>query len=300
MFVNLFVGVVLPVLIVFAAGFGLQKWKRLNIRSVSTVAIYIFVPCLVFKTLVEKDLDLRYINIIVFSLILLIILIAAAKLAAWILGYSKATESGMILSTVFMNSGNYGAPVILFAFGEAGFSYAILFFVLQSIIMNFFGVYYAARGSAGVKAAVRTVMTMPATYALIVGLLVKVFDAPVPKHLLSMIDLLAAAAIPVVMAGLGMQLAEIRVSKFEWGKLTYGVLVRLVLSPLIAWAIVSVLPISPLLSKVLIVLSAMPSAGTATMYAVQFDAEPQLVSSVCLFTTVGSILSLTGVLVLLQ
>lgn len=296
---NLFVEVVLPVLVVFAAGFGLQKWMKLNIRSVSTVAIYVFVPCLVFRTIYEKDLDFLYLEILIFSLVLMLVLIAITKITVKIKGYSQSTESGLILSSVFMNSGNYGAPVVLFAFGEAGFAYGIMFFALQSIFMNFFGVYYAARGTAGMKAALRTVLAMPATYAFLIALLVKAVHVHVPERVFSMIDLLASAAIPVVMVGLGMQLAEISVHRFQWGKMTYGVAARLLLSPLIAWAIVQLMPMDPLLGKVLIVLSAMPSAGTATMYAVQFNSEPQLVSSVTLFTTIGSILTVTAVLILL-
>ena len=52
----------------------------------------------------------------------------------------------MILSTAFMNSGNLRAPIILFAYGETAFAYAIYLMVLHAIMMNFCGIYYAAMG----------------------------------------------------------------------------------------------------------------------------------------------------------
>lgn len=296
---NLFVEVVLPVLFVFAAGFGLEKWKKLNIRSLTTVALYVFVPCLVFQTIYEKDLNTQYIYILVFSLLLMVILIGMVKISAKIKGYSQSEESGLILSTAFMNSGNYGAPVILFAFGDAGFTYAVVFFVLQSIIMNFFGVYYAARGQGGARTAMRAVLEMPATYAFILGLVVKGLDLHVTDTIFSLIHLLAEAAIPAEMVILGIQLAKISVRHFQWGKISYGLIVRLLVSPLIAWGIVSFMPLDPLLANVLIVLCAMPTAVTTTLYAVQFDGAPELVSSVTLATTIVSIFSVTGVLALL-
>lgn len=295
---SLFIKVVLPVLLVFLAGFGLQKWKKLDIQSVSIAALYIFVPCLVFRTLYEKDLNMMYLKVLIFSMILLAVLIAVVKMTAKLKKYPQSTESGLILSTAFMNSGNYGSPVILFAFGKAGFSLAISFFVLQAIVMNFFGVYYAARGKSGIRQAFHSVAEMPATYALLAGLAVKIIHLPMPKDILSIINLLADAAIPSVMLVLGMQLAEISVRHFQWGKISYAAFVRLILSPIIAWAITLIIPMEPLLAKVLIVLSAMPSAATTTMFAVQFESEPEMVSSMTLFSTLASVVTITAVLAL--
>ncbi|HET7615595.1 MAG TPA: AEC family transporter [Bacillales bacterium] len=297
---HLFIEVVLPVLLVFLTGFGLQKWKRLHIQSVSTVALYVFVPCLVFRTIYEKDMDFRYFEMLVFALALLIALITVIKITSLIKKYPQETESGMILSTAFMNSGNYGVPVVLFAFGQHGFSYAVMYFVLQAMIMYSFGVYYAARGKAGILSAIRSVFAMPATYAFVVGLLVKGFHIPIPDSAFSVIDLVGSAAIPCVMVVLGMQLAEIEISGFRWGKITYASILRLVVSPLIAWVLTLIIPMDPMLAKVLIVLSAMPSAATTTMFAVQFKSEPRLVSSITLVTTLLSVFTVTGILIMLH
>jgi malate permease and related proteins len=63
--------------------------------------------------------------------------------------------------------------------------------------------------------------------------------------------------------------------------------------------IVYFLPLDLLLEKVLIVSAAMPSAATTTMYALQFDAEPELVSSITFITTLVSIGTITPLLYLL-
>ncbi|MFV8830327.1 AEC family transporter [Alkalihalobacterium sp. APHAB7] len=297
---TIFFEVVLPVLLVFLIGFLVQKWRKIKIAAVSEVAIYIMTPCLVFRTFYTAELDLQYFYMVIFSVLLLFSLILINKVYSFLMKYPQSTEGGLILSTAFMNSGNYGAPIILFAYGEAGFDYSVTFLVLQAIVMNFFGVYYAARGNEGIKIAMKAVFLMPATYAVIIALLAKALNVPVPNNLMATVHIIAEATVPTVMIILGMQLALIELGNFEWGKITYGTVVRLILSPLIAYAITLILPIDPLLTKVLIVSAAMPSAATIVMYAVQFDSEPKLVSSITLVTTLFSILTITLLLGLLQ
>lgn len=296
---SIFFQVVLPVILVFSIGYLVQMWKRVELKSISTVAIYIMTPALVFKTFYKANLDIQYFYIVAFSLLLLFCLIIINRIYSKLKNNSQSLESGLILSTAFMNAGNYGAPIILFAYGEVGFAFAVSFMVLQSIIMNSFGVYYAARGGSGVRMAIRSILGMPTTYAVICALLLKGFQVQLPSNLLNTVSIIADAAIPTVMLILGMQLANIKWGNFEWGSISFGVIIRLIVSPAIAYIITLVFPFDPLLAKVLIVLAAMPSAATMVMYAVQFESEPRLVSTITLITTLISIVTVTLLLAIL-
>jgi malate permease and related proteins len=296
---EIFIQVVLPVILIFLAGYGMQKWKKVDIKAVSTVGIYIMTPCLVFRTFYKAEMNHESMMMVVFSFILLYVILIMNKIYSRLRRFPQSVESGLVLSTAFMNSGNYGAPIILFAFGEKGFAYSVLFLVIQAIIMNFYGVYYAARGTAGFKLAIKSVLEMPPTYATILALVLNLANIKVPDNIFSAIDLVGAATIPTVMLILGMQLAEIKMKKLDLEKLSYGVIIRLFISPLIAFIITLFLDLNPLLEKVLIVSAAMPSAATTTLYAVQFDSEPELVSSITLVTTLISIVTITVLLYIL-
>ncbi|KHE66729.1 AEC family transporter [Halobacillus sp. BBL2006] len=289
---SVFIQVVLPVLLIFGAGYIIQKLAKLDIKSVSTIALYVMLPCLVFKTFYEAELNNEYLMMLVFSALLLISILLINKVVAKAKNYDAKMESGLILSTAFMNSGNYGAPIILFAFGEEGFVYSVSFLVLQAIIMNFFGVYYAAKGTAGLKMAIVSVLKMPPTYAVIIALIMNLGGIAMPENLVSSVNLLADATIPMIMVVLGMQLAEIKVTNMEWAKVSYASTVRLIASPLIAFALTLVLPMSDMMASVLVVSAAMPSAATTTIYAVQFNSKPELVSSITLMTTLFSIVTI--------
>lgn len=297
---TVFFEVILPAFLIFALGFFVQKWKKMNIKSVSTVSVYILSPILVLRTFYSVELNQQYLYMTIFAFLLFAILIIVNKVYVKIRKFPRNVESALILSTVFMNAGNYGAPIILFAFGETGFAYAISFLVLQSIIMNFFGIYYAARGEQGIRMAIASVFKMPLTYALFLGVLLNIFKIPMPSSIFSVVNLVADAAIPMAMIILGMQLSQLDFDRlFFKEKVLYSISVRMVLSPLIAAAIMMFIPFDPLLKKVLILISAMPTAATITMYAIQFDAMPKLVSSVTFATTILSIVTISVMLVIL-
>ncbi|QKS72934.1 AEC family transporter [Paenalkalicoccus suaedae] len=296
---SIFINVVLPVLLVFASGFAIQKWKKVDIKPVSVVALYIATPALVFQTFYSATIDRQYMYIIVFAFALLFSLIMVNKVLAWIMRKPDETQNKWILATAFMNAGNYGAPIILFAYGQQGFAYAVIFMVLQSIIMNIFGVYYAAKGQAGARYAIRSVLQMPVTYALLLGIFLQVTGLEMPANVLGTVDIIAAAAIPLVMLILGMQLANMEWTNFDWPSVSYGVVIRLFVSPAIAFGLTTILPMDPLLANVLIVSAAMPSAATIVMYALQFDSDPKYISSVTLISTLLSVITITLLLTLL-
>ncbi len=293
---HLFVQVVLPIMAVFGAGYVLQRIRILDVKSIAAASIYIFLPALVFTTLYEASFNRGYTVIILFAAVLLVAMIGLVKLFAWVFKWSESVESGSILTTAFMNSGNYGVPVMLFAIGEAAMPYAIFLMVLQSLIMNVFGVYYASRSSSGFYGHALPFSKMPATYAAILAFVFQAFSWDVPETVYSTLSMLGDAAVPLMMVLLGMQLASITSLQFNWQVILTTAGVRMVLSPLIAFLFIWLVPIEPVVGSVLVIAAAMPSAATTTMYAVEFDTEPDLVSSITLVTTLISIVTVTVLL----
>lgn len=296
---QVFFHVVLPTTTVFVIGYILQRLRFLDVKSISTMAIYIFLPALVFTNLYEATFNRAFAILFVFAIFLLFALIVLNMLLAKLFGWSKATESASMLSSVFMNSGNYGIPIIYFGVGEAAFPYAVFFMVIQSLLMNSFGVYYASRGTSSFLHALKKILKMPATYAMLAAFLFQVSSISIPESVYSMIDLLADGSIPVMMVVLGMQLASITGLEMNWQVVTSSVVMRMFISPILAVLFITVFPVDPMLGSVMIIVSAMPTAVTTTLFAVEFDAKPNLVSTITLITTLMSVVTLTILLNLL-
>ncbi|WP_158737342.1 AEC family transporter [Alteribacillus sp. YIM 98480] len=284
--------VLIPIALIFLTGFYLQKKQMIDVRSVSSVALYILTPALVFRTFYTTEPDGDLFKIAVFSVLFLLVMLLVNRLFAYFFKWNSKETSGMELAVTFMNSGNYGAPLILFAFGETAFAYSVVFMVIQSLLMSTAGVYLANRSSLTAADAFRVVLKMPVFYALILGVLFQALHIDIKETYMDAVSMLADAAIPVVMVVLGMQLSKISISSLEWKLVSIGTLLRLVISPLIALGLTALLQTNSTLSIVLIVSTAMPTAATIAMIAVQFDSSPQLVSSITLVTTLLSVPSL--------
>lgn len=296
---DVFLNAVLPTTIVFLIGYVLQRARFLDVKSISTMAIYVFLPALVFKNLYESTFDQRFMILFLFAFLLLTALILINKIIATLFGWSKATESASMLASAFMNAGNYGAPIVYFGFGEEAFPYAIFLMVVQSLLMNSFGIYYASRGKRSIGQAVLTIFKMPATYAAIFAFLLQKSHIELSDATYSMIGLLADGSIPVMMVVLGMQLASIKGLEMNWQVVSTSVVLKMFISPLLAFLFVQLFSVEPILGSVMIIISAMPTAVTTTLFAVEFDAKPNLVSTITLITTVMSVVTLTVLLNLL-
>lgn len=292
--------VVLPVFLIFMLGFVGQRVYKLHIKSISTTAIYLMAPVLVFRTFYRFTPDQSYLHIAAYGIVLSLLIILLVKIIARIKGYDESVTNALILGTAFMNNGNLGAPLILFAFGETAFMYAISIMVFHTVIMSTLGIYYAARGKADVRESLLTVAKMPILHALIIALLWQYLHIPMPDNIYKAVDMVAQASIILIMLVMGMQLAEIRLKSPEWGKISLAVVIRLLISPLIALLFTAIVAVDPLLGKVMILEAAMPTATLTTMYALQFNTLPNLVTSISFASTILSIATLSLFLVILS
>lgn len=295
--------IVLPAFIIFGAGYIGQKLLNLDIKSVSTMALYLMLPFLTFDTFYTSELNKEYLYMFILCILLSIVLMIITFISGKIVGADKADMSAIMLGTVFPNSGNYGAPIALFAFGTTAFKYAIIIMIIHSLIQTTVGIFIASYGSeksTTVKEALMNVVKMPVLYGVLLGILFQLLHIELPPTILEGVSLLGAASIPTVMLILGMQLTEIKSEKFVYKYISTVTVIRMVVSPLVAIILVSFFPINDLLKNVFILLAAMPVAVNTTMLAVQFDTKPNFVSFTTLITTLVSLLTIPLVLFLLQ
>ncbi|EUJ51892.1 hypothetical protein MCOL2_14813 [Listeria fleischmannii FSL S10-1203] len=80
----------------------------------------------------------------------------------------------------------------------------------------------------------------------------------------------------------------------------FALIIRLLVSPIIAFGIAFFLPVDTMTKQIMILLAAMPTAANTTLMAVQFDTKPDLVSSATFISTVLSIITLPIVLALVH
>lgn len=290
-----FLTILLPIFGIFALGFIGQKKIGFDTKTISTMALYLMSPVLVFKTFYTTKFTIDYLYLTLYTFALCFALIVVVYIIAYFQRYSTSETCGMILASSFMNNGNYGTPVVLLLFGVTGLDSAIILMVIQQLVMCTVGVYYAAKGSPqgnGIKSAVDAVRRIPIVYGGLLGAIFQFLHIPLSNSVKEAVDLVAGAAIPTIMIVLGMQLAKISIRNLAKAKVSWSLAIKLVISPFIAYILTLLLPVDEMVKQIMIIMAAMPTAANTTMYALQFNTEPEFVSSATLISTSLSLATL--------
>jgi predicted permease len=294
--ISLFANNLLPIFLISGAGFAAGKWLKVNPRSLSRLIFYIFSPCLIFELITTSQLSN---NDIVRTMAFAGILILLLGLITWGIGrvvkLEKRLLTGVLITAMFMNAGNYGLPVTLFTFGETALSYASLFFVSNAILVNSVGVVIASSGSMGFKQALKGLLKLPTIYALVFAFIFINRGWELPTPIDRTVTLLSDAAIPGMLVLLGLQLQSMRWTG-QVLALSLASTMRLLVSPIIAIGISTVIGMSTVAHQAIVLESAMPAAVIVTVLATEFDVEPSFVTAVVYTTTLISPFTVTPLL----
>ncbi len=295
----LFIQIILPVFLIILAGFALEKFSRLDFRTLTQVSLFLFSPALVFSALMKQELHSGLAGrLFLFMLLYTAILWAVSVVLARLFRFTGETAGALSLSTVVMNCGNFGLPLAYFAYGESGLEISILTFVFFTIPLGTLAIVIAQGGKAPLGKALSNAFKIPIFHAVVLALLLKGTAIDLPRFLLQPVDLLGQAAIPVMLVLLGMQLARTRFQNTP-GFLSLATLLRLALAPLVAWLLTRALGIQGMAQGVIILQTSTPSAVLPLLYSLRFGTRPDLVASSILVTTLASTVSLTILLYLL-
>ncbi|MCY7873060.1 AEC family transporter [Bacillus spizizenii] len=298
-----FLFVLVPVFGIFAIGYIGQKTLGFDIQTLSKMSLYLMSPFLAFDTFYTNKLTMDYVYLSIFVLGLCLILVLFVYFLSFYHKYPNQDRCAMILSSAFMNNGNYGTPVVLLVFGTAGLDTAVVLMVLQQLIMSTIGMYYAAKGGSevgGFKMVMARVIRMPVAYGALLGAILQLMRISIPKEVMTGVELVGNAAIPTIMIILGMQLALISFKHIEYRKISYSLLLKLMVSPVIALGFTFILPMDDMTKQIMILVAAMPTAANTTLMAVQFNTRSEIVSSATFISTMLSIVTLPVLLWMLH
>jgi malate permease and related proteins len=205
---------VVPVFFLVGVGFIFAHWKRINLASVTEIIVDLGTPSLVFSSLSSRPLFVGDIAVLFGGISLIF---AGASEYFFLFRFHSR---GFALPTLFMNAGNMGISLALFAFGQAGMQRAPLMFVMLTFLQYSLGTYILnGRGNW------REIFRVPLIYAAVAGLSVNLSQISLPDLLLQPIIMLGQATIPIMLISLGYRLHE--VESLQWGHAVGGSLLRI-------------------------------------------------------------------------
>jgi predicted permease len=294
------VNVIVPVVLIAGAGYFFARLVKFDLTPFSRLSFYVLVPALIFQSMLSSSISGAVLADV--GLFVLIVHGALCVLGALGMRFTKwdgNTKATALLAFTFSNCGNYGLPVLLFAFGDAGFALGVVYMVAHQVYQIVFGVGIASwRKGMAVRKVLWQVLTVPWLYAMVLALVVRATSFELPVALARPIELVASAAIPVQLLLLGMALAQVRGCSLIRQAAPVS-LAKLTLPPLLAWGASTALGLEGLLRAVLILEASTPTAVNALILSLQYDRRSELAASIILLTTLGGVATTTLLLWLL-
>nr|WP_297459485.1 AEC family transporter [uncultured Halomonas sp.] len=278
----------------FGASLGFF-WIRLGydypVEFVTKLVLNIGTPALILAALGSAEIDARsFGQTMLGTLIVLAIMAAASVVVAKLL---RKDWKVIVSPMMYPNTGNMGLPVSLYAFGNAGFAYAITVMVAVSLIQFTFGAMLASRSGRPLRTLLRT----PTVYAILIATGMLLTDTTLPRWLANTVDLISGFSVPLMLITLGVSLASIQVRSLK-SSLEFSLL-RIPAAALIAFGVAQWLGLPPLAQSVLVLQMSMPVAVYNYLFAQRAQREPEYVAGLVFCSTLLSFIYLPVLLAVL-
>ncbi|MGD0613191.1 MAG: AEC family transporter [Anaerolineales bacterium] len=293
---NTFANNLLPILLLGGAGFALGKFLVVEPQTLGRAVFYIFAPLLVFNLIVQSQLSLGSLaEMVAFAAGVMLIGGGLAYLAGRVLHLDRTPLIAVVLTTMFANNGNYGLPLIAFAFGSNALAYASVYYATLSLLFYTVGVMIASLDHLQPTKALSGLIKVPAIYAILLAVVFNRIGWQLPPPLERTVSLAADATVPAMLVLLGLEL-----TRAKWTgnlrALSIPVAGRLIVGPLLGWGLTALFGMKGPARQDGITDAGMPSAVMTTMLATEYGLEPALVTTIVFVSTILSPLTLTPLL----
>ncbi len=287
--------IVLPTFIVIFIGFIFGRIKKkVDMSTVTDIAIYIALPALAFTSMLEKQIVLQ--DALKVWASALMIMVGCGITAFIVFKIIKQKHSGLYIPISLMNTVNIPFPIIYLAFGSAGLFAATLFYIPNAILVYSLGVYVASKKPW--KESIKEVFKVPLIYAAIFGLILNLLRIKVPNLIISPLNFIGLMAIPLILLILGHNLSKVKIKSLP---ITFlASFLRMGIGLLLGFAVVHLFNLQGILKAVVILDSAMPAAVFSSVLATKYKNEANLVSSVVFVTTIISLVTIPLLLMILS
>lgn len=283
--------IIFPIFFLGAIGFF---WEKSNIdypvEFVTKLTMNIALPCLIFTSLMNTNLQSEILNLLIVSTLVSYFLITF--LCFLFVRLKQISIPTFLSPMVFGNTGNLGLPLAFFAFGNDGLSYAVIIFAVMAIFSSTFGIWVVS----GEKNLLK-LLKEPIAWGALLGSLLLYFNIQTPLFLTRSLELTGQIAIPVMLITLGVSVARLRPINLSQGFIIVGY--RTLVCLLVAICISLILNVPSMAKAILILQLSTPVSVTSYLISERFNRDPNEVASLVIISTLLSILYIPVILSIL-
>jgi hypothetical protein len=293
--------VIAPIFALVGLGFLVQRKVGLDLKTLTRLNFWIFVPAFLFVKIYESDLSGEQLGRI---LLHFLIFFPTLGLITWgiasLCGFGDRMRRALTATVLFYNSGNYGIPVAQLAFpGQALPLQVQATIVMMQNITNFtlgLGMVAGGRGKRK-RETLAAVFKLPMIYVLAVAWSMRGLHLAPPAPIYQALHWLDKGLVPVAVVTLGAQMAGLKVPPLT-APLLVSLGLRLLFAPILGFAVILLLGIKGELAEAILISTSFPTAVNAALLAYEYDNEPQYAAAAVFYSTLISSATVSAVIYL--
>jgi predicted permease len=296
---------VLPVFILIAVGYGAVRLNYVPDTvgdALNSFAVKVAVPVLLFRAMLNLDFAAAFsppalvgfytgaVCCFVLGIILARKIFKRRPGEAVSVGFA-ATFSNSVLLGLAIIERSFGSDALTPAFGIIAF-HAPSIYILGMVTMELMRRDGKSLGSTLVTAG-KSIIANSLMIAILIGAALNLIGITLPEPVMSAVDMIATAAIPVALVGIGAAMTRYKIS----AGLSESMLVAclsLIVHPAIAFGLTHyVFALEPQTVRAVVALAAMPPGMNIYIFAVMYDRAVNLAASAFLVCTALSVFTAT-------
>ncbi|WP_299664292.1 AEC family transporter [uncultured Ruegeria sp.] len=283
--------IVAPVFLLAGIGFA---WVKLGfeyrLQFVTRLAVTLAVPSLIFVALMQTNISGG--DLTRFTLAAIAAHVALAAVFRTFVRLTRMEQRTYLAPLIFGNTGNLGLPLCIFAFGQAGLGYAVIFLAVTALFSFTYGIYLVAgRGAFG------KVLREPMVWATLLGALFLWRGWETPVFLTNTLELLGQMAIPMMLITLGVAIARLTTKKLR--QAIWLSMLKLAVCFGLGWILAASFGLGAVATGVLVLQICTPVAVTSYLLAERFEADSDAVAGLVMVSTILSVAALPIILAII-
>jgi hypothetical protein len=300
LFLSILTNITLPILLLVALGFGVQKHSAFDIDTLSKLQVNVLIPAAILHFLISAKLPLwDALPTVWFTVAQFAAHYAFAWIVAAALGVSGAPRTMLAVATGFNNSGNYGLPLVQLTFAPDYLLHQTIVLSMHMVLLASVGLWLMARHGEHKPRFLATLLATPMIPAVALGLLLKAFEVTLPAAIAIPLRLMGEAFTPLALFLLGAQLAGVTANGGR-GPVALAMLLKLAAAPAITWGLAVLCGFPADLTALFVLGAATPVGVMIAVFAARYRAEPGLTASMVFVSTALSALTVTAWIFIMQ
>lgn len=262
--------------------------------SINKLVLYVCGPLMIIKSVQNVQLDYGLADILMI-LLYSIFFILGSMVIGVVFGRlicgKKPIRGVFSLVAGFGNIFFMGVPVVSALYGDS------TIFLLSVCVMPFnlfvftFGIYLILSGKQ--KIPWKRIIVNPSLYATILALAMFFLRIELPGTVTEIIGYLSQMVVPLSMILIGAALGRMSLRAIFGNGLSYVVCaVKLIVSPLVIFAIFRLFVKDPLILGIFAIIAAMPSASISPILCAEYGGDSEFASRTVFLTTVLSLVTI--------